>query len=30
VYIVAVGDGTLQRAFSVAEEFRDAIAGVRV
>jgi len=30
VYIVAVGDGTLQRAFRVAEELRDAIAGVRV
>jgi len=30
VYIVAVGNGTLQRAFRVAEELRDAIAGIRV
>ena len=30
VYIVAVGDGTLQRAVGLAEELRDAIAGIRV
>ncbi|NCF24544.1 MAG: histidine--tRNA ligase [Gammaproteobacteria bacterium] len=30
VYIVAVGEGTLQRAVGVAEELRDAIAGIRV
>jgi len=30
VYIAAVGDGTLQRAFTLAEELRDRIAGVRV
>jgi histidyl-tRNA synthetase len=30
VYIVAVGDGTLQRAFGLAEQLRDAIAGIRV
>jgi histidyl-tRNA synthetase len=30
VYIVAVGEGTLQRAVGLAEQLRDAIAGVRV
>ncbi|NQV86333.1 MAG: histidine--tRNA ligase [Woeseiaceae bacterium] len=30
VYIVAVGDGTLERAFSLAEELRDSIAGIRI
>ncbi len=30
VYIAAVGDGTLQRAFTLAEELRDRIPGIRV
>jgi histidyl-tRNA synthetase len=30
VYIVAVGDGTLQRAVGLAEQLRDTIAGIRV
>jgi len=30
VYIVAVGDGTLEHAFALAEELRDKIAGIRV
>ena len=30
VYIVAVGEGTLQRAVRLAEQLRDAIAGARV
>jgi histidyl-tRNA synthetase len=30
VYLVAVGEGTRQRAFALAEELRDAIPGVRV
>jgi histidyl-tRNA synthetase len=30
VYIAAVGDGTLQRAFMLAEELRDRMADVRV
>jgi histidyl-tRNA synthetase len=30
VYIVAVGDGTLQRAVGLAEQLRDRIAGIRV
>jgi len=30
VYIVAVGEGTLQRAVGLAEQLRDAIAGIRV
>ena len=30
VYIVAVGEGTLQRAVELAEQLRDAIAGIRV
>jgi histidyl-tRNA synthetase len=30
VYIAAVGDGTLARAFALAEELRDAIDGIRV
>jgi histidyl-tRNA synthetase len=30
VYIVAVGDGTLQRAVGMAEQLRDTIAGIRV
>ena len=30
VYIAAVGDGTLARAFALAEELRDAIADIRV
>ena len=30
VYIVAVGDGALQQAFTVAEELRDQIADVRI
>ena len=30
VYVVAVGDGTLEHAFGLAEELRDKIAGIRV
>jgi histidyl-tRNA synthetase len=30
VYMVAVGDGTQQRAFTVAEDLRDTIPGIRV
>ena len=30
VYIVAVGEGTLKRAVGLAEQLRDAIAGIRV
>jgi histidyl-tRNA synthetase len=30
VFIVAVGDGVLERAFTVAEELRDKIAGARI
>ncbi len=30
VYIAALGDGTLERAFTLAEELRDSIAGIRV
>jgi histidyl-tRNA synthetase len=30
VYLVAVGEGTLQRAFGLAETLRDTISGVRV
>ncbi len=30
VYIAASGDGTLERAFALAEELRDGIAGIRV
>ena len=30
VYIAALGDGTLERAFALAEELRDGIAGIRV
>ena len=30
VYIAAVGEGTLARAFALAEELRDTIAGIRV
>jgi histidyl-tRNA synthetase len=30
VYIVAVGEGTLQRAVRLAEQLRDAAAGIRV
>jgi len=30
VYIAALGDGTLERAFSLAEELRDKITGIRV
>jgi histidyl-tRNA synthetase len=30
IYLVAVGEGTQERAFAVAEELRDAIPGVRV
>ena len=30
VYIAALGDGTEERAFALAEELRDAIAGIRV
>jgi histidyl-tRNA synthetase len=30
VYIAAVGDGTLERAFAIAEELRDSIAGIQV
>jgi histidyl-tRNA synthetase len=30
VYLVAVGEGTRERAFAVAEELRDAIPGIRV
>ena len=30
VYLVAVGEGTRERAFALAEELRDAVAGIRV
>ena len=30
VYIAALGDGTLERAFSLAEELRDSISGIQV
>ncbi len=30
VYVVAVGEGTLQRAVRLAEQLRDAVAGIRV
>jgi len=30
VYLVAVGEGTLERAFGIAETLRDTIAGIRV
>jgi histidyl-tRNA synthetase len=30
VYLVAVGEGTLQRAFGLAETLRDTISGIRV
>ena len=30
IYIAAMGEGTLERAFSLAEELRDGIAGLRV
>ena len=30
VYVVAVGEGALQRAFAIAEELRDKVAGIRV
>ncbi|MCJ7592790.1 MAG: histidine--tRNA ligase [Woeseiaceae bacterium] len=30
VYIAAVGEGTLERAFSLAEELRDSITGIRI
>ena len=30
VYIAAVGEGTLERAFGLAEELRSAVAGIRV
>ncbi len=30
VYIAALGDGTAERAFALAEELRDAIAGIQV
>ncbi|MCP4942009.1 MAG: histidine--tRNA ligase, partial [Planctomycetaceae bacterium] len=30
VYIAALGAGTLERAFALAEELRDSIAGIRV
>jgi histidyl-tRNA synthetase len=30
VYVVAVGEGTLERAFAIAEELRDEIDGIRV
>jgi histidyl-tRNA synthetase len=30
VYLAALGDGTLERAFALAEELRDAIAGIRI
>ena len=30
VYIAALGDGTLERAFALAEELRDRITGIRV
>ena len=30
VYLVAVGEGTLQRAVRLAEQLRDAVAGIRV
>ena len=29
-YVVAVGEGALQRAFAIAEELRDKVAGIRV
>jgi histidyl-tRNA synthetase len=30
VYIAALGDGTLERAFALAEELRDVIDGIRI
>ncbi len=30
VYVVAVGDNTLQPAFAIAEQLRDAVAGIKV
>ena len=30
VYVVAVGDGTLETAFGIAERLRDEVAGIRV
>ena len=30
VYIAALGEGTLERAFAVAEELRDSIQGIKV
>jgi len=30
VYVVAVGDNTLQQAFALAEELRDKVAGIRI
>ena len=30
VYLVAVGEGTRERAFALAEELRDGIEGIRV
>jgi histidyl-tRNA synthetase len=30
VYIAALGDGTLQRAFALAEELRDSVDGIQV
>jgi histidyl-tRNA synthetase len=30
VYIAALGNGTLERAFSLAEELRDSVAGIRI
>ncbi len=30
IYVVAVGDGTQERAFALAEELRDAVDGIRI
>ncbi|NNF40121.1 MAG: histidine--tRNA ligase [Woeseiaceae bacterium] len=30
IYVAAVGEGTVERAFALAEELRDALAGVRI
>ena len=30
VYIAAVGEGTLERAFAIAEELRDSVTGIRI
>ena len=30
VYVAAVGEGTLERAFAIAEELRDSVTGIRI